>query len=1770
MSKSEEKRAKSFEKALKNGKKRHDPSLVPFMEVSKSLQRASEADTPDMDSEVMARQRETLMNKSEEIKPAHDKSAKEQAVASKAKLQAIKDKLRDAMSNTWTKTLVPVGVVAIIVAIILTTVFPRGPQSLGPSIPRQIADLIIPAAYAADAFTFEAEIEDAAGASTTTTFLIESKIDLSADKLSKHIVIVQNKPDPGSTESKLIGVEVEKVDENKFRVTPTETLNAGATYRVEIHAAVDLENGGELQARTFSWAIQTQDVFRVLSSVPGDQANRVPIDTGIEVTVNMERWEDPSSHFKIVPDVEGRFDIHGRSVAFVPKENLAYGTTYTVTWSKDWGLKDSELTLKEDYVIQFETISQQRAEASNKRHQIISARYPYIARAPGNEIRIPVSKWIYDSERNAVTIEGYTLTRDQAVEYLERDKRRPWFCMAKREKAELEQEYATQLGFTATSTVEKAEWRDALSMPDNIDTGYYLVKLTSQDNLSTWFFLNITNTAVYINADKDTTVVWAMHATDERPLANISITDGTQKVKTDAKGIARLKTPEALKQTKEWGEDLENAVILVAGEGNDAAVVPLSQQYDFREIYWGWGPITREGIDRTVSYLHHDRPLYRTSDTAEISGMIQDRESGIAPTDPITVQLTQGCDMWWCNPNPKVLGEITVTPDKQGFFKTSLTWSNVTPRFYTIILKRGNYVVRSVSIEIRNYVKPAYTLEATVDRKELFAGDKITGVVRSAFYEGTPMPNLKLRINNEEYITDEDGQISFAFDTVLPPCNVEQNHFTRCSQTTTKRINVLPVEAEETASLSTTVYATVWNTNVQLIPDWKTEFDDDTAKTRVKALRIELPRAKDSAEKPIKDLTVSASVLEEWWERIELEEPGYDPVEKKTYPRYRYEKRSNTVAELESKTDKDGYAEFSFPTIEGRSYKVHMRAKDSKGRWSTAYRSVYRCQRCQYRPSTGRGSSFVSIAPLQQRESGSYNYRLGEEVSIGLFRDEELLPRKSGPSYMFLTATAGITDVIVSNEASITFPYADKHVPNVRIVGVCFEQGGFRDYSYDVYFDPTDRELTLELTSDRERYAPGNEATISVRLKDKNGKAKANARVSLAVVDEALFDATYRQVNENALGAIYTHVSSGIIFYTKSHYSDADIFTGGGGAEMGGGGEEPIRKNFKDTAAYDVVTTNSNGEAELKFKLPDNITSWRVSGIGISPDRYAGTARTNINVSKQAFVNVVVPETFLASDKPQIKIRAYGRAIETGEAITYSVNAPSLGIENAQIQSKAGESAYLPIENPVPGSHSIVIAMKSESGSDAMEKKVNVLESRFERDEGVLEEVTTETTLDPGTATEIRVSFVPRTRAQFLSQLNRLRWSWSQRVEAKIASDVASKLLIDYFGEDVERKDPALFLNYQKSDGGIAILPHASSELSVSARVAFVQPNLFDRVALAEYLKKQLEKKDTPRESQIEALAGLAALGEPVLLDLRVIAELEDLTWREQLAVMRGLAAVGDLEAARPHLEAMLEGHEEEYGQIMVEVSDEEFENKEVTAELAALAIRLADTRAAALREAVLQTYVKTAFTPLSDASFLQAVVPAAIGMQADVTYEVNGDRETIELSSGWPVRVHLTADEARSFKIMETTAPAELTYLRRVTTKPVNDPNVIISRRYIQNGQTAPTTLKDGGDAVLVELKVEFTGDAPKGCYTVRDHVPAGVSAMTYTTYYRPSNTSYVSPFEAENPTFIVCKDWNHTITYNVKPSAKGTFTAEPAVVQSMRYPEATSISDEQVVTIE
>ena len=113
--------------------------------------------------------------------------------------------------------------------------------------------------------------------------------------------------------------------------------------------------------------------------------------------------------------------------------------------------------------------------------------------------------------------------------------------------------------------------------------------------------------------------------------------------------------------------------------------------------------------------------------------------------------------------------------------------------------------------------------------------------------------------------------------------------------------------------------------------------------------------------------------------------------------------------------------------------------------------------------------------------------------------------------------------------------------------------------------------------SDKTEYKPGEEVTLNIKTTNKGKGVKTSVNVS--VVNKAIFELEHD--NTDLLERIYENKE--YFAYTYSTYRDYIETQVGDG--YGGGDDD--RDDFEDTAYFETVKTNNDGNATVKFKLPD-------------------------------------------------------------------------------------------------------------------------------------------------------------------------------------------------------------------------------------------------------------------------------------------------------------------------------------------------------------------------------------------------------------------------------------------------------------------------------------------------------------------------------------------------------------------------------------------------------
>ena len=292
----------------------------------------------------------------------------------------------------------------------------------------------------------------------------------------------------------------------------------------------------------------------------------------------------------------------------------------------------------------------------------------------------------------------------------------------------------------------------------------------------------------------------------------------------------------------------------------------------------------------------------------------------------------------------------------------------------------------------------------------------------------------------------------------------------------------------------------------------------------------------------------------------------------------------------------------------------------------------------------------------------------------------------------------------------------------------------FATGSLELSVPPYSRELSIDIVPQADRLEPGAETAVSLTVTNANGQAVPNAEVALIVVDEAILALTNYQLI-NPLNVFYTSQWSWI----DSRYGRSSIIlanpeslAGQGGADSGqgveatrvvsesvtetvemegeimeesaaadeavlgfapaapmeadadtAGGDDAqtpidLRTNFDPLAVFAPTSqTNADGQAEISFTLPDNLTRYRIMAVAVAGDNLFGAAESNLTARLPLMIRPSAPRFLNFGDQFELPVIVQN---QTDEPMEVDV---AIDVTNLILTAGAGQRVLVPANDRV-------------------------------------------------------------------------------------------------------------------------------------------------------------------------------------------------------------------------------------------------------------------------------------------------------------------------------------------------------------------------------------------------------------------------------------------------------------------------------------------------------
>ncbi len=1640
--------------------------------------------------------------------------------------------------------------VVLMVALILTFVAVR---------PLVMKDNTVRAEAYRNGYLLSPQKFDSTGIDIKTTFIF--KVKDNQEVLTPEMLL------EGLSITPQVELNIEKQGDG-FLITPVKALEKNKLYSFSYKDA--------------TWTYQTMASFKLLGTLPANETSNVPSNTGIEMYFS-HIGADVKDYFNIEPSAKGSFEIHGNTVVFVPKK-LEEKTIYTITLKAGLSLSGSEQKLEKDYIFSFETGAEDTSayedskgyfNFNNTMNEFSKSETP----------KIPMNSYINDptiDESIKTTVYAYEGPQE-FMSALKLYVQAPvWSNFGMLNNAVSTEGLSKALTFD--QGVEKEQnYQQFLNLPQALPAGFYLVDSTWND-VRFQTFIQVTDISFYTMNAANKSLLWLNDLSTGKAISGATVTDSITKktVTTDQKGIAELGKIE--------DSDELNMFLIQAGDQFAVAInFNYSNFYENAQVmYW--------------RYLQTDRNLYKPDDTISLWGFVRNRYEN-EKIEQVTIEIASGQMHYYDFRMMPNFGEGTAYESKKvqvvnGFYEATLDIPNLEPGSYQVNVKHGDQTISSSYIQVDQYTKPEYKIDVTGNKKAIFVGEPIDFSVKTQFFEGTPVAKLDVNytFSGLEYkegktTTNLKGESLISY---TPQYNAQYQGMTYMNF---NAYATLPESGQIYGIKDFLVFMNDLNVNFTAT----IEGEKGTLTAQVNQIVLDklndadLENDEDYLGAPRPGHTIQGTIYRNEWKKREVGE-YYDFINKVVVPQYDYYTDKTVHQTISLTSDAAGKAsiDVTLPDLKNSYYTVELSTQDSSGKGMKFE---------QYFGEMWQFSPYNSTRYFLKSEKETFN--LDEQIQVNFMENDTKITEGN---FLYVTAQNGISSYEVSTSSEYKTTFDAKYVPNAEISGVYFNGKTYiQAESFTPRLDIENNRIVFTVETDQKTYKPGEVVTAKLKAtifsKEKNAFVGAQGVVvNISIVDEALFQLSDQ--TSDTLEALYEWVPNGINSTYTSHRNDGSnrsipMLYGRGGMDISfsesaqedqsssrdmdkgdamtaadSGSTAPIRSEFKDTAYFATLKLDENGSGTFSYKLPDNVTAWRMTFAGISEELMAGTDLVEVKVTLPYFINTSLNTTYLVGDQPYVGVTAYGTELKEGEKVTYVVTSKGNGYTST-LEGKAFERVNIPLFKMTEGTHQLVITATSASGlKDAIEKEIKVVKTYHQAEVAKYYDLTKGFKLTTNEEGMTKITFVDKGKGQFMPTLYALSYSGGKRIDQKYIGLLSREYLNTHFGVMVDNTDEVNLSDYQVEDGGFGILPYAPIDLELTVKLLPLIKDKMNTDRVKQYLYTALANEENHQKALV--LYGLALLGEPVLLNLESAEKITNLSLKDHIYLALAYAQMGDLYSATHIYENEIASFVKAFDAIArVEYGS----NQDSYLEYSALVMLLASELNLDIKEQlfayVSNQYSKELLVDIEKLIYMTHEITQLAPQELSITYAYNGESFTQEVVEGWPVTITLPSSKLSTFEITGVNGDASLVavYQDESFKTVQNDQDLSATRTFYNYYSKEQTNSFEQSDIVKVQINWNVSKAAVDQTYILTDYVPSGLKPIDNIWEVGLDTKGMYSWFrdiDGQKVSFYISNyDISKPLFYYARVITPGTYGAEGIIVQGANVKDSMFIGEGAQITI-
>lgn len=824
------------------------------------------------------------------------------------------------------------------------------------------------------------------------------------------------------------------------------------------------------------------------------------------------------------------------------------------------------------------------------------------------------------------------------------------------------------------------------TLPAGMEPGLYILNMSEDGRLLDQLFLVVSRNTLVVKQSG-----WEMQAwvTDNRgrPVPNAEIrvynakSEKIREGKSDENGLYRVPLQES---------DQPVLVSARLRSPDDVTLAGFSGVWRTYEGYGGSSMSHLPGGEPFLIYLYTERPIYRPGQTVYFKAILrQDNDVKYelpGPGTPVTVQVK--------DTRKNTLQTLRLATNDFGSVHGEFLIPEGAMLGDYMIEMDGDGFSGYGQFRVEDYRKPDYQVTITSlqpEKQDRFVhGEEVRVQVNTAYYFGEPVAGATLEAEifydypiktsiTGNLTTDEQGNTVLSFKALYS----DGYYYWWDSGKQRLRLQVSADDGSHQKVVGL-FYFDVYPSTDRVRMDTGGYYAQPNAPLAVNISNV------DIFGQPVagRDLTLA---VKRWdWTKYEI---------------------GDTSQSITLQTDANGHASAQI-TLKAGYHQLTLSGKDSLGNAIETSRWLY---------------VFKDKDDWAQREKDSHLSVSIEKDSYKPYQKARLVIEStfSGPAWLTFERGSVINSKQIALTAPLTILDVDiipEHAPNVFITVNAWQPAsesvgryGYRDYfstPADRYLrvarayvevDASAKALDIIITPEQSVYKPGETVSALIEVRDAAGQPVV-AELSLAVVDEAIF-ALARPSERDIFEAFYGPRDLSV----KSFDSMSPwrvIYPGDRG---GGGGENSPptpRADFKDMAFWlPAIETDSNGQASVQFRLPDNTTRWRLSVKAATRRHQVGQAQAQIETKKELFLRPVLPRILTQGDTATLTTFVHNYSDSAQEA-RVSLKAPGLELtspQEQQITLQPGEAAAIGWQARVAVGTPVQVEFSLTSGTNLLD-----------------------------------------------------------------------------------------------------------------------------------------------------------------------------------------------------------------------------------------------------------------------------------------------------------------------------------------------------------------------------------------------------------------------------------------------------------------------------------